>query len=152
MGKAGMRKRSPSVLEARGKIWNSMRILRTFTRPDLVATAEASPDNVKKYVSGLREAGYLALAGQHQSGQAGSYQQFRLVRNTGPVAPRLSAAGLYDANLADATCVPPTKRMQQFAQALHKQLREMVDAAEAGRPLPIAESRALLDRCLGGRR
>lgn len=78
---------------ARDRAWQSMRILRTFTQADLVATAEISRQNAKKYVSGLVRSGYLMITKQNESGKTGSFTSYRLVRNTGPKAPRLQSDG-----------------------------------------------------------
>lgn len=76
-----------------------MRILRTFTVPDLTATADASETNTVKYVRGLYRAGYLRCVRQKDSGRRGGHPVYRLVRDTGPLAPRLQRDGTtYDPN------------------------------------------------------
>jgi hypothetical protein len=71
---------------ARDRIWQAMRILRTFTVPALCATAGAGPANVRDYVQALIAAGYLRPAGKQDRRRV-----YRLTRNTGPYAPRLCA-------------------------------------------------------------
>lgn len=84
---------------ARDRIWTSIRILREFTQPKLVATADAGEDNVKRYVNGLCKAGYLALVREKRSGHKGGHARYLLIRNTGPRAPRLQRDGnTYDPN------------------------------------------------------
>lgn len=84
---------------ARDRAWQSMRILRTFTLPELVATADITPSNAKKYVRGLCTAGYVRVARAKDNGRKGGHALYRLVRDTGPHAPRLQINGLtYDTN------------------------------------------------------
>lgn len=78
---------------ARDRIWQSMRVMRRFTQPDLQATAEAGRDNVRKYVRGLVAAGYLRIVKPKDSGRKGGHPIYQLVRDTGPRAPRLQSDG-----------------------------------------------------------
>jgi hypothetical protein len=129
-GKAGQRKRVALGPEhALSRMWKSMRMLRVFTTADLEATAEVSYNHAKKYVRALGEAEYLVMAQPRKSGVTGGHASYRLVRNTGPVAPRFAIDGLFDANLADPYQLPPSKKISRHAHALHKALRELVDVA-----------------------
>lgn len=84
---------------ARDRIWQSMRILRSFTIPTLMATAEASETNVMRYVRGLLAASYLYVVKPRDSGRRGGHAVYRLIRDTGPIAPRLQRNGTtYDPN------------------------------------------------------
>ena len=84
---------------ARDRAWQSMRILRLFTLPDLAATAEMGVDNARKYITGLRRSGYLTIARAKQEGRKNGHEVYRLVRDTGPRAPRLQSDGrTYDPN------------------------------------------------------
>lgn len=85
---------------ARDRAWQSMRILRRFTLPDLCSTAEIGVDNVKRYVRGLTHANYLRCVRERQSGRKGGCSAWILIRNSGPQAPRLRSDGnTYDPNL-----------------------------------------------------
>ena len=85
--------------KARDRAWQSMRILRQFTSADLVATAEIGTDNARCYIRGLRRAGYLIVTRKKQEGKKSGHEVYRLVRNTGPKAPRLQSDGnTYDPN------------------------------------------------------
>jgi len=90
--------------EGRTKSWQSMRILREFSLADLQVTAEVTYDSAKKYVRLLERAGYLLRVVRH-SGQPGSYARWRLVRDSGPVAPILRGGlrpdRVYDPNLQE---------------------------------------------------
>jgi len=72
----------------RRKIWNSIRILRRFTLPDICRTVpETSYVNARKYVAQMRTHGIVAKQGKPVSGRGGSYQIFSLSRDLGPEAP-----------------------------------------------------------------
>lgn len=84
---------------ARDRAWQSMRMLRSFTLPDLMATAEIGYDNAKRYVAGLERSGYIRRAVDKRNGRKGGHVVWMLVRNTGPQAPRLQSDGnTYDPN------------------------------------------------------
>lgn len=131
MGKYGMRQRAPHRVDvARNVIWQTMRKLRRFTSADLVAVAEANRDNVRKYVAALAEAQYLRCVEPRRYGPAGGHAVWQLVRNTGPVAPRVSTDGLYDYNLADPYEVPQNRELRKHGPAIMKALRGIVDVYE----------------------
>lgn len=90
----------PRVPDARGRIWQCMRQMRTFTQPDLVATAETSQGNVSRLVTTLVALGYVRVEKQ-ANGLPGSYRVFRLLNDTGPHAPRIRRQGhvIWDVNL-----------------------------------------------------
>ena len=99
MGKPGQRKRAAhSGAIQRDRMWNSMRQLRTFTSADLVGTADAGRDNVKVYLRGLEAAGYVECIAK-ATGRPGVFATWRLLRNPGPIAPRLSRDGVFDAHI-----------------------------------------------------
>lgn len=72
--------------DARGQAWTTMRILRTFSLPDLERSAEISESNAKKYVQRLLKVGYLQLVQQRINGSR-ECNVYCLVRNFGPLAP-----------------------------------------------------------------
>ncbi|HNW35236.1 MAG TPA: hypothetical protein PKM25_09915 [Candidatus Ozemobacteraceae bacterium] len=71
----------------RERIWQSIRIMRRFTLNDLVSTAEVTYDMARIYVAQLRRTGLVVLVSRHGN-QAGSWAQYRLVRDCGPVPPK----------------------------------------------------------------
>jgi hypothetical protein len=84
---------------ARDRLWQSMRVLRRFTLPDLSATAEASETNAGNYIRGLLKSKYVAIVRPRQSGRKGGHVIYQLQRDTGPKAPRLQRDGnTYDPN------------------------------------------------------
>lgn len=78
---------------ARDRAWKAMRVFRTFNIADLCATAEITRQNASKFLVALERAGFIARSRDHVSGRAGSLIQYRLVRNTGPVAPAIQTNG-----------------------------------------------------------
>lgn len=76
---------------ARDRAWQSMRHLHLFTVGDIVSTAEMGMDNAKKYIRGLKEAGYLITVKEKSNGHKNGLAVYRLIRNTGPKAPRLQS-------------------------------------------------------------
>jgi hypothetical protein len=78
------------------KLWRSMRVLRRFTVPDLIATAPGTKrKSVQCYVVRLARVGYLA----REPREGNDIQIYRLVRNTGPYAPMLRRGdAVYDPN------------------------------------------------------
>ena len=92
-GKTGMHRTVEARRTARDRIWQSMRILRRFTLPELVATAETGDSNCLKYTRGLCAAGIVRLLAARESGVKGGHAQWMLVRDLGPKSPRLRADG-----------------------------------------------------------
>lgn len=144
-GRPGQRKhRALSESDDRGRMWKSMRMLREFTPPDVEATAEASKANVRKYIKGLATHGYLQLQ-RAATGQPGGHAIWRLVKNTGPVAPRLSKDGLYDANVAEPLPRSGDRPLTRAAPWLLKSLRELVDEIHRNPAASTQRMRELAD-------
>lgn len=79
-----------------------MRMSREFTIRQLRILAEAQRDNTQNYVRALTRHGYLAMRQPRLSGVRGGDAVYRLIRDTGPECPRLTAAGaVFDANLGE---------------------------------------------------
>lgn len=91
-----VRRRQPI---ARDRVWFSMRALRRFTLPMLEETAEANRSNCMKFAMALERAGILRRVVDRNSGRKGGHVQWLLVRDLGPLAPRLQSNGkTYDPN------------------------------------------------------
>lgn len=86
-GKSGQvqYRRKPGT--ARAGIWMVMRILRSFTVPDLARTSGANEENCAKYVRALVRHGFVRKRPGFRGGRLGVYQSYMLVRNTGPDHP-----------------------------------------------------------------
>lgn len=103
-GRAGQVKRTPmDPAKGRSRMWQSMRVLRTFTVADVMASAEVGASAARKYVLYLRKAGYLSCIVPRESGRTGGHAHYRLLKNTGPFAPRVGKQTVRDPN------VEPTK-------------------------------------------
>lgn len=89
----------PAKANARSRLWTSMRVMPRFTHHDLAATAETSLANAGAYVRALQKVRYLRCV-HDSSGEVGDHSVYALIRNTGPLAPRLhNGGGVYDCNL-----------------------------------------------------
>jgi transcriptional regulator with XRE-family HTH domain len=85
--------------DARAKAWNSIRILRVFTIPQLQTTAGISEGNAFMFVRRLVRAGYLRIVKECEINHPGSRTVYRLVRDTGPRQPIPWNSGeVYDQN------------------------------------------------------
>lgn len=72
---------------ARHKVWQSMRIMRQFTIPDLVRTTGTTRSNIRKYLWALIRHGFVRHGSDNVRGRTGSYMSYMLVRNPGPDHP-----------------------------------------------------------------
>ncbi len=71
----------------RGALWQALRILREFTCTELLAvTEQTNLQSARTYIGQLAKAGYI-LRINSPSGKLP--RRYRLVRNTGPLAPHL---------------------------------------------------------------
>ena len=86
-GIKGMRHARPKPGAVRNKVWQSMRILRRFTIPDLCRTSGAGRENVRKFIKRLETHGYVEQQGNYVSGRPGVYRGMRLVKDIGPFYP-----------------------------------------------------------------
>jgi hypothetical protein len=79
----------------RAKAWKVMRgISGAFTASEIATIAEASHENVQRYICVLHHAGYLRKAGNRRHEYL-----YRLVKNTGPKPPvQKEIRYLYDPN------------------------------------------------------
>lgn len=86
-GKKGQVHQQTRQGTGRQKVWQSMRILRRFTLPDLLRTTGERLDNTRKYVTNLTRHGYLRDCGGWLRGEKGSFKSWALVINHGPSHP-----------------------------------------------------------------
>ncbi|WP_157468233.1 hypothetical protein [Desulfatibacillum aliphaticivorans] len=82
-----MQRRKSTKGNARSKAWQSMRILRRFTIPDLCRTSGAGLNNLQRYLRQLLIHGFVAEVGEYKGGRPGSARNYRLVRDNGPNHP-----------------------------------------------------------------
>lgn len=84
------------------RVWQSMRVLGTFTNSQLATVTEAAESSIRRYVGRLARAGFVRKVGRHCVGNHVRENVWRLVRNTGPQAPRASPYGVTDLNTGKA--------------------------------------------------
>jgi len=82
----------PSKPNDRSRMWSSMRIMRVFTAQDIAATAESEERSARAFINALLQASYVRVE-QETTFEVGSYTSYRLIKNSGPLAPRLRANG-----------------------------------------------------------
>lgn len=89
------------VKNARQRAWNAMRVLKTFTVPELEVSANGKERNLRTYLQALYQAGYVRQERAKQNGKDGGGAVWRLVEKTGPFTPivRRDKSGIYDPNL-----------------------------------------------------
>jgi hypothetical protein len=88
--------------KSRSRYWRMMGIAVRFTAQDIAATTETGVRPARAYIVGLVKAGYIQVERQ-TTYEVGDYTIYRLVKNTGPLAPRLRNDGtVYDPNLDPA--------------------------------------------------
>lgn len=86
-GVKGMQRKKSTRGTARAKAWQSMRIFKRFTIPDLCRTSGAGLNNLQRYLRLLLIHGFVAEIGDYRGGRPGSAKYYRLVRDTGPSHP-----------------------------------------------------------------
>lgn len=88
-GMSGMKRKANSTC-FRQKMWQSMRILKRFSIPDVLRTVPGtSYSNAINFFGRLEKAGFIGKVGSYISGRAGEYQAYALLKDTGPVMPVL---------------------------------------------------------------
>lgn len=88
--------------DGRERMWQSMRILRQFTVPDLIATASVGQNRAYAYLGLLAADGYVKKLRPHFAGHGAPQPAvWKLMRDTGPAAPRARRGKLFDPNLAE---------------------------------------------------
>lgn len=110
------RTRKPVRDTFRRRLWNAMRMGGVFTVADLVMAAarvgDANPENnTARYIGHLVRAGYVEKLRTRKRGlklTSNGFNRYRLVKNTGPIAPAFSPKrmALHDYNTReDVQCV-----------------------------------------------
>jgi len=93
----GYRVRNSRHNSARQRIWNSCRILRTFTLNDLIATSKTAYVTSSAYVRWLERAGLVRKI-KHHAAQTGEFAVFRLNLDAGARHPIVRDDGVYCPN------------------------------------------------------
>jgi len=93
--------RGPGGVRApRARLWQSMKIRRTFRVGDIAATTGVGEESAQHFVRFLVRAGYVEVDREHDV-HVGEEATYRLVRNTGPEPPIVlkSRQQIFDPNL-----------------------------------------------------
>ncbi|ABE45653.1 hypothetical protein [Polaromonas sp. JS666] len=72
---------------ARKQAWQAMRIMRRFTRADILTTAAINQSNLDKYLRALINTGFVVVQQERVSGRPGSRDVLRIARDNGPKPP-----------------------------------------------------------------
>ena len=89
----------PTAVDRVALLWQAMRTLKSFDVPQLAGLSQLHTGTINRYLKSLREAGYVAVV-QSANGQVAAYNQYLLVRNTGPYVPTIHRDGtVFDPNL-----------------------------------------------------
>ncbi|MEM6836314.1 MAG: hypothetical protein AAF609_05615 [Cyanobacteria bacterium P01_C01_bin.120] len=90
----------PEFRDKRERLWQAIRQLRVMDSAQLATLTGQNQGAISRYLKFLSDEGYLAILSGNASGKAGSWITYRLVRETGPLAPMKRRDGtLYDPNL-----------------------------------------------------
>lgn len=110
-GPCGVHVNAPRSGTLRRRLWCAMRAMSKFSIDDLLLRAASGDEadartNVRKYLSALERAGYLARMKHRQPGDAptsNGFARWLLLRNTGPIAPiwQSSKGRLHDPNTGE---------------------------------------------------
>jgi hypothetical protein len=86
--------------DGRVQAWQSMRIMRRFTRDDILTTTpQIKRSNLVKFTKGLIDVGIVRVRNERLSGSPGSKEQLELVVDKGPKPPVLWKNGqVYEPN------------------------------------------------------
>ncbi|MGY9046299.1 MAG: hypothetical protein ACKVKF_04315 [Rhodobacterales bacterium] len=94
----------------RTRAWRGMRVRRTFTMADLISDADdgigSHVSNLSRFLGILQRAGYVVVSARRTPGVAKTspgFKRYRLVKDTGPIAPvHVARTGmLHDFNLEE---------------------------------------------------
>lgn len=81
------------------RAWTSMRILCTFSSPQIEICSEIEQSITEEFIYQLYQIGYLQLVERYDKNLIGSENVYRLRLNSGPLAPFICADGIvYDLN------------------------------------------------------
>lgn len=95
------RKDRPRKVTDRERIWRVLRVIRgTFTVRDVERLSESGYHNARRYIWMLTTEGYIRNVGANDAHRKpGREALYKLIRNTGPLAPKLKDGAFYDPNI-----------------------------------------------------
>jgi hypothetical protein len=86
------------------RLWKALRVQKTCDANILGLSASASPETARQYLGLLVRAGYVEIV-ERGNGQVGKVNRYRLVKDTGPRAPRRVFDFLQDDNVGEMTAL-----------------------------------------------
>lgn len=90
---------APRFVTDCNRAWTSMRILCTFSTPQIEICSDIRQSTAKQFVYQLYQIGYLQLVECYNERIIGSDNVYQLCRNSGPLAPLICSDGIaYDIN------------------------------------------------------
>lgn len=95
------RKDRPRKITDRERIWRVLRVIRgTFTVRDVERLSESGWHNARRYIWMLTNEGYIRNVGPNDGHRKpGREALYKLIKNTGPLAPKLKDGAFYDPNV-----------------------------------------------------
>lgn len=91
---------NPVYRPKREKLWQAMRQIRMFDSAQLAAVTGQNQGAISRTLKFLCDEGYLVILQGNASGKPGSWITYRLVHDSGPLAPLKRRDGsLYDPNV-----------------------------------------------------
>lgn len=78
-------------LEGVDRVWRAARFLKYFELDDVAATTGLASKTVGNYIRSLVSAGYVRVVSKADTNTPGSFHRYQLVRDTGPLAPKIYA-------------------------------------------------------------
>jgi predicted ArsR family transcriptional regulator len=120
----GMPLRNQRSKTGRQKMWNSMKISRSFTASDLTLTGGICRKSADEFIRKLLDAGYLSAVHRVDTSKSnreiqGQISSYRLIRDTGRLAPMVRKQGCWDQN--QQRLYPFNNHKQQDEEARHDQ-------------------------------
>lgn len=103
-------------------IWNYIRRNPCFRVSEIMMVCEVSNTYLQKFINRLEEAKYIAFVGKKK--RPYSSREYRLVNNTGVIAPKLIDVGLYDENLKQEIVLYEDRRVE-MSKHLEKVFKEL---------------------------
>lgn len=86
-------------------IWNYMRRNPVFRISEIMMVCDVSYAYLQKFIKALEEAKYLRFTSKSKS--PCTSREYRLIENTGVIAPALVPVGLYDENIKETIVLYP---------------------------------------------
>jgi hypothetical protein len=110
----------PSV--ARTRMWRAMRMLRVWRMGELLELTSVRRKAAERYLAVLTRGGYVAAEG----GRGCRGRSYRLVRDTGPFAPRAGDRGaIFDPNIEIAAERKRAERLLAELRRSHARLKRL---------------------------